>query len=133
MNKVILIGRMTKDSELRYTETNLAICDFSLAVDREYKKDEADFIKCKVFGKLGETINKYTKKGDLIAVCGRIQTGSFEKDGKKYYTFEIIPDSVKFLQTKKEETKVEDNPYKDMSVKVEASQQFEIKPEDLPF
>jgi len=129
MNKVIIIGRLTKDSELRYTESELAICDFTLAVDREYKKDEADFINCKAFGKLGETINKYTYKGDLIAVCGRINTGSYEKDGKKVYTTNVVVDQVKFLQAKKEE----DNPYKDMSVKVEASQQFEISPEDLPF
>ena len=129
MNKVILIGRLTKDSELRYTETNLAVCDFSLAVDRDYEKDKADFINCKVFGKLAETLNKYTKKGDLIATVGRISTGSYEKDGKKVYTTNVIVDSVKFLQTKKEE----DNSYKDMSVKVEASQQIEIKPEDLPF
>lgn len=129
MNKVIIIGRLTKDSELRYTESELAICDFTLAVDREYKKDETDFINCKAFGKLGETINKYTHKGDLIAVCGRINTGSYEKDGHKVYTTNVVVDQVKFLQAKKEE----DNPYKDMSVKVEASQQFEISPEDLPF
>lgn len=129
MNKVIILGKLTKDSELRYTESELAICDFTLAVDREYKKDETDFINCKAFSKLGETINKYTHKGDMIAVCGRINTGSYEKDGKKVYTTNVVVDQVKFLQAKKEE----DNPYKDMSVKVEASQQFEIKPEDLPF
>lgn len=129
MNKVILIGRLTKESELKYTEKELAICEFSLAVDREYKKDEADFIKCKTFGKLGEILNKYTKKGDLIAVSGRMQTGNYEKEGKKVYTTEVIVDSIKLLQQKKEE----ENPYKDMSVKVEASQQFEITPDDLPF
>lgn len=131
MNKVVLIGRLTRDSEIRYTESQTAVCEVNLAVDREYKKDEADFIKCKVFGKLGETLNKYTKKGDLIALSGRIQTGSYEKDGKKNYTFEVVADSIKFLQQKKEEP--EENPYKDMSTKVEASQQFEITDDDLPF
>ena len=128
MNKVILIGRLTRDSELRYTENQTAVCEVNLAVDREYKKDEADFIKCKVFGKLGETLNKHTKKGDLIALSGRIQTGSYEKDGKKNYTFEVIADSIKFLQQKKEE-----NEYKDMSVKTDVQQQFEITDDDLPF
>lgn len=129
MNKVILIGRLTKDSELRYTESEMAICSFSLAVDKDFKKDEADFINCKAFSKLGETINKYTKKGDLMAVCGRINTSSYEKNGEKRYTTDVIVDNIKFLQTKKEE----DNPYKDMSVKVEASQQFEIDDNMLPF
>lgn len=128
MNKVILIGRLTRDSEIRYTESQTAVCEVNLAVDREYKKEEADFIKCKVFGKLGETLNKYTKKGDLIALSGRIQTGSYEKDGKKNYTFEVIADSIKFLQQKKEE-----NEYKDMSVKTDVQQQFEITDDDLPF
>ena len=126
MNKVILIGRLTRDSELRYTENQTAVCEVNLAVDREYKKDEADFIKCKVFGKLGETLNKHTKKGDLIALSGRIQTGSYEKDGKKNYTFEVIADSIKFLQQKKEE-----NEYKDMSVKTDVQQQFEITDDDF--
>lgn len=115
MNKVILIGRLTKDSELKYTESEKAVCSFSLAVDRDFKKDEADFINCKAFSKLGETINKYTKKGDLIAVCGRINTGSYEKNGEKRYTTDIVVDSVKFLQTKKEET----DPYKDFGNIVE--------------
>lgn len=124
MNKVILIGRLTKDSELRYTESEMAVCSFNLAIDRDFKKDEADFINCKAFNKLGETINKYTKKGDLIAICGRINTSSYEKNGEKRYTTDIVVDSVKFLQTKKEET----DPYVEMGNKVEANQQF-----DLPF
>lgn len=131
MNKVILIGRLTKDSELKYTESEIAVCSFSLAVDREFKKDEADFINCKAFSKLGETLNKYTKKGDLIAVCGRINTSSYEKNGEKRYTADIVIDSVKFLQTKKDETVQEstqqNNPYKEFGEIVE-KEQF-----DLPF
>ena len=131
MNKVILIGRLTKDSELRYTESEMAVCSFSLAVDREFKKDEVDFINCKAFNKLGETINKYTKKGDLIAVSGRINTGSYEKNGEKRHITDVIVDSVKFLQTKKDETvqesTQENDPYKEFGEIVE-KEQF-----DLPF
>ena len=126
MNKAILIGRMTKDSELKYTQNELAVCDFTLAVDREYNKDETDFINCKAFSKIGETINKYTHKGDQLAVIGRINTSSYEKDGKKVYTTNVVVENIKFLQVKK-------NEYEDMSVKTEQQQQFEIKPEDLPF
>lgn len=131
MNKVILIGRLTKDSELKYTESEMAVCGFSLAVDKDFKKDEADFINCKAFNKLAETISKYTKKGDLIAVCGRINTGSYEKNGEKRYTTDVIVDSVKFLQTKKEETVQEttqqNDPYKEFGEIVE-NENF-----DLPF
>ena len=126
MNKAILIGRMTKDSELKYTQNELAVCDFTLAVDREYNKDETDFINCKAFSKIGETINKYTHKGDQLAVIGRINISSYEKDGKKVYTTNVVVENIKFLQVKK-------NEYEDMSVKTEQQQQFEIKPEDLPF
>lgn len=117
MNKVILIGRLTKKPEIRYTESKVAVCDFTLAIDREYKKDEADFINCKAFNKLGETIEKYTEKGDLIAVSGRINSGSYEKDGKKVYTFNVIADSIKFLQMKQKNEN--SDPYKEFGEIVE--------------
>lgn len=131
MNKVILIGRLTKDSELKYTESEMAVCSFSLAVDREFKKDEADFINCKAFNKLAQTISQYTKKGDLIAISGRINTGSYEKNGEKRYNTDVIVDSIKFLQTKKNEVVQEptqqSDPYKDFGEIVE-KENF-----DLPF
>ena len=134
MNKVILIGRLTKNSELRYTESNKAIGNFSIAVNRDYKNEngeyEADFINCVVFNTTAETMNKYTHKGDLIGVIGRLQTRNYEdKEGKKHYITEVIVEKTEFLQTKK----VEENPYADMSVKTEQQQQFEIDNSMLPF
>ena len=83
MNKVHLIGRLTRDPELKYTQTTepIAVTRFSVAVNRKYKKDgeqEADFINCVSFGKQAEFVEKYFKKGQQIAICGRIQTGSYK-------------------------------------------------------
>jgi single-strand DNA-binding protein len=139
INEVVLVGRLTKDIEVRYTQSEKAVGNFTLAINRRFKNQngeyETDFIDCVVFGKQAETMAQYTKKGDLIGVEGSIQKRQYEdKEGNKRYATEIMVEKITFLQTnKKEETKVEDNPYKDMSVKTEASQQFEINPEDLPF
>lgn len=139
INSVTLVGRLTKDIEVRYTQSEKAVGNFTLAINRRFKNQngeyETDFIDCVVFGKQAETMAQYTKKGDLIGVEGSIQKRAYEdKEGNKRYATEIMVEKITFLQTnKKEETKVEDNPYKDMSVKVEASQQFEITDDDLPF
>lgn len=103
MNKVFLIGRLTKDPEVRYTqgEKPMAIAKYTLAVDR-MKKDEADFIGCTAFGGQGEFAEKYLKKGMRIAIEGRIQTGSYEKDGKKNYTTTVIADRHEFVESKKD-------------------------------
>ena len=99
MNKVILIGRLTKDPELSYAAGNgTAICRFSLAVARPFKKDETDFINCIAFGKTGETISQYLTKGRQLAVTGSIRTGSYDaKDGTKRYTTDIVVDSFEFI------------------------------------
>ena len=97
MNNVILIGRLTKDPELRYMQSdNTAIAKFTLAVDRA-KKDEADFIRITVFGKQAENCDKYLKKGRQAAVQGRLQTGSYTKDGHTVYTTDVIANRVEFL------------------------------------
>lgn len=103
MNRVLLIGRLTKDPEVRYTqgEKPMAIARYTLAVDR-MKKDEADFIGCTAFGAQGEFAEKYLKKGMRIAVEGRIQTGSYEKDGKKTYTTTVVADRHEFVESKKD-------------------------------
>ena len=99
MNKVILIGRLTKDPELRYAAgSGTAVCRFTVAINRQFKKDETDFINCVAFGKTGETITQYLTKGRQIAVTGSIRTGSYDaQDGTKRYTTEIVVDNFEFL------------------------------------
>ena len=113
MNKVILIGRLTKDTETRYSG-EMAISRYSLAVDRKFKKEgeqTADFISCVAFGKSGEFAEKYLKKGMKIAVTGRIQTGSYtDKDGKKVYTTDIVVEEHEFCESKGSGTSVNEVP-----------------------
>ena len=124
MNSVILIGRLTKKPELEYTAGNTAVTKFTIAVDRRKKEDGADFIRITVFGKQAENICRYLDKGRQVAVSGRIQTGSYQKDGKTIYTTDIIADNVEFLGSapeRKEEPKEDTyydayggyNPYSD--------------------
>lgn len=99
MNKVVLIGRVSKDIDLKFLPGDgKAIAKFTLAVTRKYKKDEADFINCTIFGKQAETIAQYVTKGQQLAVEGRIQTGSYQKDDNtKVYTTDIIVDGFDFI------------------------------------
>jgi single-strand DNA-binding protein len=103
LNKVVLIGRLTKDPELRFTPGNgTAVATFTLAVDRRFSKDgqrEADFIPIVVWGKQAESTANYMSKGKLMGVSGRIQTRSYEaKDGTRRYVTEVIAEEVKFLE-----------------------------------
>ena len=113
MNKVHLIGRLTRDPELKYTQTTepIAVTRFSVAVNRKYKKDgeqEADFINCVSFGKQAEFVEKYFKKGQQIAICGRIQTGSYkDNNGNTKYTFDVVAEEVEFCGGKTEENNTE--------------------------
>jgi len=105
MNKVFLIGRLTRDPELRYTSSNLANMRCSLAVDRQFARDGeergTDFINIVAFGNRAETMKKYLSKGSQIAVDGRIQTGSYDgADGKKVYTTDVIVENFQFLDRK---------------------------------
>lgn len=106
MNKVILMGRLTRDPEVRYSagENSLAIARFTLAVDRRRNRDgeqSADFISCVAFGKAAEHAEKYYHKGIKIAVTGRIQTGSYtNKDGVKVYTTEVVVEEQEFAESR---------------------------------
>ena len=126
MNKVILIGRLTRDPELRYTESNMPICRFGIAVNRTFSNQngerEADFINISVFGKQAENVKNYLAKGSQVAVegriqvrnyddqngqkrsqvaiDGRIQTSSYEKDGVRRYNTDVVANNVQFLDTK---------------------------------
>ena len=106
MNKVILMGRLTRDPEVRYSqgEHATAVARFSLAVDRRFKKDNepaADFINCVAFGKTGEFVEKYARQGTKFVVEGRIQTGSYtNKDGQKVYTTDVVVEQIEFAESK---------------------------------
>ena len=104
MNSVQLIGRLTRDPEIRYTDGGALIARFGLAVDRRFKQEngaDADFINIVSFGKTAEFIEKYFHKGMKIALNGRIQTGSYtDKDGKKVYTTDIVAENVEFCESK---------------------------------
>lgn len=105
MNKWIGIGRLVADPEVRYSQGQNATCvaRYRLAVNRKYKREgeqEADFISCVAFGKAGEFAEKYLHKGMKIAVSGKIQTGSYEKDGVKHYTTDIVVEEHDFCESK---------------------------------
>ena len=106
MNKVVLMGRLTRDPEVRYSqgENSMAIARYTLAVDRRRTantENTADFISCIAFGKSAEFVEKYLKKGMKIAIVGRIQTGSYtNKDGQKVYTTDVVVDEQEFAESK---------------------------------
>ena len=106
MNKVILMGRLTRDPDIRYTqgENSMAIARYTLAVDRRFKKEgeqSADFISCVAFGKQAEFAEKYLHQGTKIAITGRIQTGSYtNKDGQRVYTTDVVVEEQEFAESK---------------------------------
>lgn len=129
LNRIVLIGRLTKDPELRYTQSGKAVCAFTLAVDRPYLANngnrEADFINIVVWNKTAENCAQYLAKGKLAAVDGRLQIRSYDgQDGQRRYVTEVIADNVQFLSPKSEGSQQEawigDSGYNS-------------PPEDLPF
>lgn len=106
INNTVLVGRLTKDVELKYSQTGTAVARFNLAVNRQFKKDgqpDADFISCVAFGKTAENLANFMRKGSQIGVTGRIQTGSYDdKDGKRVYTTDVVADNIQFLESRSE-------------------------------
>ena len=153
MNKVFLIGRLTKDPEIRYNSQNIAITRFTLAVSRPKQKDreeEADFISCVCFNNQAKNFVKYQKKGNLVALFGRIRTGFYddEKTNKRVYTTDVIADEIKYLSFKEEsQTQINQNvnnqiveeneKYSQLSAKTvmneDYNQELRITDDDLPF
>lgn len=139
MNKVILIGRLTRNPELRYTSSNTPVATFTLAVNRLFSNQqgerEADFINVVVWRKQAENVGNYLKQGSKCAVEGRIQTRNYEDDsGNKRYITEIIAEGVEFLDSKKEtsedknsSTEGQSNPFADFGSSIE------ISDDTLPF
>ena len=134
-NKVILIGRVTKDIEMRYTQTNIAVISFTLAVNRAYSKDgekNADFINCVAWRKQAENTYKYVGKGSMICVEGRLETRDYmdEKNNVRRYVTEVVCDSITFLDSKKS-----DQAHKELPKEEELPKGNFNKPplDDLPF
>lgn len=100
MNQVSLIGRIVRDPEVRYTTSGMANCKFTLAVSRGKDKngnEGVDYPQCVAWGKQAEAMERYVKKGQQLGITGRIQTGSYERDGRKVYTTEVYCTSIEFL------------------------------------
>lgn len=140
MNRVILVGRLTKDPELRFTPNGVAVATFTLAVNRAFTNQqgerEADFINCVVWRRPAETAAEYLKKGSLAGVDGRVQTRTYEgQDGKRVYVTEILAESVQFLDTKGNDSQRENKADTGHSVKNENvfGNDIEISSDDLPF
>ena len=136
-NKVVLIGRLTRDPELRHTNNNIPVCSVSLAVNRSYSSNQdkdVDFLNCTAWRKQAENISRYVSKGSLVAVEGRIQTGEYmdEKINAKRYTTEIVCDSVTFLDTRSQ--REDNNPRQSYKQDEEIDTgNFNDIEDDLPF
>lgn len=105
MNKVILVGRLTKDPEIRYTQSGKAVGNFTLAVDRGYgNKKETDFIPIVAWGKVAETCGNYLTKGQKVLIDGHIWVNNYEKDGQKRWRTMVVANQVEFLEWKKSQS-----------------------------
>lgn len=138
INNVVLIGRLTRDVELRYTPSNVAVATFNLAVNRNFKNQqtgerEADFINCVMWQKSAENLANWTRKGMLIGITGRIQTRSYEnQQGQRVYVTEVVADSFQVLE-KRDNSANQSSMDEQMPPAFENSQPMDISDDDLPF
>ena len=113
MNKIVLMGRLTKDAEVRYTqgENSMAIASFSIAVNRKFKREnepDADFFNCTAFGRQAEFVEKYLKKGTKILLAGRVQNNNYTKqNGEKVYSVQVMVEEIEFAESKGSETETQ--------------------------
>jgi single-strand DNA-binding protein len=146
LNRVVLVGRLTKDPELKYTPNGVATASFTLAVNRSFTNQagerEADFINCQVWRKPAENVANFLKKGSLAGVDGRIQTRNFEgQDGRRVFMTEVVAESVQFLEPKGQSSNQSSNqnsnqpPYtrEEKDPFVNDGQPIDISDDDLPF
>ena len=136
MNSVALIGNLTRDPEVRYTSGDMAIATFSIAINRPPKKDGsdggADFPRITVFGKQAENVERFLKRGSKVGIVGRIQTGSYEKDGQRIYTTDVVADRVEFLGRPAEQTEPAPHPAP-QPIKNDNSAWAAVNDDDIPF
>ena len=136
MNKIFLIGRITKDLELRHTKKDKSVCEFTLAIQRD--KESADFITCQVWGVQAENLCKYQGKGSLISVVGELRVEQYQINDKNHYKTYVLVNQVEYLSTPQ---KSQEKPNKDIyrefgeSIKTESNigEQLEISENDYPF
>ena len=140
INRVVLVGRITGEPELRRTSTGTAVVSFTLAVDNRFQRDNersADFISCIAWNQTAEFMEKYVHKGDLLGIDGRLQTRNYESNGKKVYVTEVVCESLRLLQSKNSGSRNESyEPVREEKVKESPSFDdagFDISDEDLPF
>lgn len=139
MNKVFLIGRLTANPELRYTQSNKAYTRFTIAVNRNFKNEsgetDADFISCVAWDNRAETICNYVKKGHRLSIAGRIQTGTYDKeDGTRGYLTDVIVSELEFLESKsKDERPAPDYPEQDDDPFADFGESVQVTDDDLPF
>lgn len=104
MNKAILVGRLTKDPELKTTGSGVSVCSFTIAVNRRFKNAEgnydADFINCVAWRQQAEFLSRYFTKGRMVGICGSIQTRNYERDGQRVYVTEVVADEINFVESK---------------------------------
>ena len=129
MNRVVLVGRLTKDPELRKTKDDISCAKFGLAIPRRNDREKTDFIECVAWKGNADVISKYVKKGQQLCVEGRIQTGSYEVDGNKRYTFDVVVDNFTCIGSKNADNETNDSVGND-SVDFE---EIPLTDEDLPF
>ena len=131
LNNVVLIGRLTNDPELRYTPSGVAVCKFTLAVDRPFTNSgerETDFIPIVVWRRQAETCAEYLRKGNLCAVEGRIQTRSYENnEGRRVNVTEVVANNVRFLEPSRNKNQNNDDPFAD------SGKPIDISDDDIPF
>lgn len=138
-NKVILIGNMTSDPELKQSTSGVSVCSFSIAVNRKYNKDgnnECDFITIVAWRQQAEFVSKYFKKGKPILVCGQLQTRSWtDKQGNKRIATEVVADEVSFVGNNENSTEAKNQPYTPTAYTTASNQKFEDISDqgDLPF
>ncbi len=141
MNKVILMGRLTKEPEVRYTKDNKPVANYSIAVDRNYKDQNGnyptDFFNLTSFGNTASFVEKYLHKGTKIVVDGELRNNNYEKDGKTVYNDQIVANSVEFAESKKAQGEAAPTPATEQAPQEEANAGFnevpDASPDELPF
>lgn len=138
INNVVLVGRMTKDAELRYTPSQVAVATFTLAVNRTFKSQngerEADFINCVIWRQPAENLANWAKKGALIGVTGRIQTRNYEnQQGQRVYVTEVVAENFQMLESRNQQSGQGNSSQNDNSQPFGDSNPMDISDDDLPF